>query len=368
MRTYKYKLHPQDNLVKIVNMIDDLHKIHVHFLKLIKRYYRIYSKYPGKGRLNKHLTKLKQRVSPHWSDVPSQSAQDIIDRIDKGYQRFFDNQKARKNGETVKKVGVPHIKPNHKFTSIKFVQNAFEVHGTRIHIKKIEKSFTFNKNREWRGNIKNAIIKRDKVGDYYLCLQCEDNHVNKIPKTGHRAGIDFGMKTFLTLSDGIKIESPEFFKRSISAVKSANKKLSRKKFKSNGWFRARRKLSGVHKSITNRREDWFRKLALRLVRQYDFIAVETLNIDGMKRLWGRKVSDVAFYRFITFLSEACQKNGKTFAKAGQWQATTKICNACGYKNQDLTLADRVWTCPNCSVTHDRDINAAINILQAGVPV
>lgn len=152
-----------------------------------------------------------------------------------------------------------------------------------------------NENREWRGNIKNAIIKRDKVGDYYLCLQCEDNHVNKLPKTGHRAGIDFGMKTFLTLSDGLKIESPKFFNRSISAIKSAHKKLSRKKFKSNGWFRAKRELSAVYRYISNCRNDWFRKLCLRLVRQYDFLAVETLNIGGMKRLWGRKVSDLAFY-------------------------------------------------------------------------
>ena len=191
---------------------------------------------------------------------------------------------------------------------------------------------------------------------------------NHLPETGHRAGIDFGMKTFLTLSDSIKIKSPEFYKRSISAIKSAHKQLSRKQLYSKGWYRAKRHLASVYQSITNKREDWFRKLALRLVRKYDFIAVETLNIDGMKRLWGRKVSDIAFYRFTTFLNEACQKHGKTFAKSGQWQATTKICNSCGYKNNDLDLEDREWTCPSCSEHHDRDINAAINILQAGVPV
>ena len=368
MRTYRYKLYPQDNLVKFANMIDDLHKVHVHFMRLQKRYYRIYGKYISKGRMNKHLTKLKNRINPHWYEIPSQSIQDITDRIDKGYQKFFENKKAREKGETVKKVGVPHIKPNHRFTSIKFVQNAFEVQDNRIYIKKLKMSFTFHKHREWQGKVKNTIIKRDKVGDYYLCLQCEDENVKHLPKTGHRAGIDFGMKTFLTLSDGIKIESPEFYKRSIAAIKSAHKQLSRNQKYSKGWYRAKRHLSAVYQSITNRREDWFRKLTLRLVCKYDFIAVETLNIDGMKRLWGRKVSDIAFYTFTMFLSEACQKHGKTFAKAGQWQATTKICNACGFKNNNLYLEDREWTCPSCNVNHDRDINAAINILQAGVPV
>ena len=368
MRTYKYKLYPQCNLVKIANMIDDLHKVHVHFMRLHKRYYRLYGKYASKGRMTKHLTKLKHRIHPHWYEIPSQSLQDIIFRIDKGYQKFFDNQKARKKGETTQKVGVPHIKPNHKFTSITFVQNAFEVQGNRIYIKKLKMSFTFHKHREWQGKIKNAIIKRDKVGDYYLHLQCEDETVNQLPKTGQRAGIDFGLKTFLTLSDGIKIGSPEFYKRSISAIKSAHKQLSRKQLYSKGWYRAKHHLASLYRKITYRREDWFRKLALRLVRKYDFVAVETLNIEGMKRLWGRKVSDIAFYRFITFLSEACQKKGKTFAKSGQWQATTKICNTCGNKNNDLDLADREWTCSNCSTHHDRDINAAVNILQAGVPV
>lgn len=349
-------------------MIDDLHKVHVHFMRLQKRYYRIYGKYISKGRMNKHLTKLKKCVYPHWYEIPSQSIQDVIDRIDKGYQKFFQNKKARAKGETVSKVGVPHLKPNHKFTSIKFVQNAFQVQDKRIYIKHLKLWFTFQKHREWHGTIKNTIIKRDKVGDYYLCLQCEKYKTHNLPKTGHRAGIDFGMKTFLTLSDGIKIKSPEFYKQSISAIKLAHKQLSRKQRYSNGWYRAKRHLASVYKSISNRRQDWFRKLALRLVRKYDFVAVETLNIDGMKRLWGRKVSDMAFYQFVMFLSEACSKYGKIFAKAGQWQATTKTCNSCGRKNNDLTLADREWTCPNCGVHHDRDVNAAINILQAGVPV
>ena len=178
------------------------------------------------------------------------------------------------------------------------------------------------------------------------------------------------MKTFLTLSDGIQIASPEFFKQSLNEIRSANKEtLSRKQYLSNGWFRvSKRHLARVNKAIANRRRDWFFKLALRLVRRYDKIAIETLNLEGMKRLWGRKVSDLAFGEFSLILRWMwVSKYGKTLLKAGRWEATTKPCSDCGYKNENLTLDDRQWTCPECGSRHNRDINAAINILRVGVP-
>ena len=146
------------------------------------------------------------------------------------------------------------------------------------------------------------IIKRDNVGNYSLFLVCENpKPPKKLPLTGNEAGADFGCKTFLTLSDGIKIDSPQFYKQSLNAIRSANKALSRKQYLSNSWFRAKRHLSRVHKDIANRRRDWFFKLALRLVQKYDKIAIETLNLEGMKKLWGRKVSDIAFGEFSLIL-------------------------------------------------------------------
>ena len=231
-----------------------------------------------------------------------------------------------------------------------------------------QKWFTFWKHRAWTGDIKTITIKRDNVGDYYLILVCDAcEPTAHLPKTGHRAGIDFGLKTFLTLSDGIKIKSPEFYKRSLKVIRSAHKALSRKTYLSNGWYKAKRHLSRVYKKIANQRRDWFFKLALRLVRTYDHIAIESLNLDAMKRLWGRKVSDIAFGEFVLILDWTCDKYGKVLAKVGKWQPTTKYCHHCGYRNPDIQLTDRYWTCQTCYTHHDRDINAAINILQAGVP-
>ena len=368
MKTEKYEFYHQSNIIQIGNLIDDLHSAHVHLLLLQRRYYRIYGKYVSLSRILKHITKLKRTSKPHWNQLPSQMIQDVAIRIDLGYQAFFDDIEDRKLGKTNRKVGKPKIKPNHKYKSITLTQAGFKIEGNRLRINCLKKSFTFWKHREWTGTLKKITLKRDNVGDYYLYLICEDCEPSeKLPLTGSEAGVDFGSKTFLTLSDGIKIASPEFYKQSLNAIRSANKALSRKQYLSSGWFRAKRHLARVHKDIANRRRDWFFKLALRLVRKYDKIAIETLNLEGMKRLWGRKISDLAFGEFVLILRWTCAKYGKTFLKAGRWAPTTKPCSECGHLNENLTLSDRQWTCPDCGSHHDRDVNAAINILQAGVP-
>ena len=368
MKTEKYEFYHQSNLIQIGNLIDDLPGVHVHLLRLQRRYYRIYGKYASFAHICGHITKLKQRTKPHWNQLPSQVLQQVAKRIHLGYEKFFDNIRDRKAGKTKRKVGRPKIKPNHKYNSLTFTQAGFKLEGNRLKINCLGRSFTFWKHREWTGRIKTVTIKRDPVGDYYLYITCEDCEPSeKLPSTRNVAGADFGMKTFLTLSDNTRITSPEFYKQGLNAIRSANKALSRKQYLSSGWFRAKRHLARVHKDIANRRRDWFFKLALRLVRKYDKIAIETLNLEGMKKLWGRKISDIAFGEFALILQWTFAKHGKTFLKAGCWTATTKPCSVCGHHNENLTLQDRQWICPDCGSHHDRDVNAAINILQAGVP-
>ena len=368
MKTEKYELYHQSNLIQLGNLIDDLHQVHVHLLRLQRRYYRLYGKYASLRKINRHITKLKQRTKPHWNQLPSQAIQDVARRIDTGYRPFFENIKARKAGKTSRKVGRPRIKPNHKYNSLTFTQAGFKIAGNRIYVGCLKKWFTFWKHRDRTGTVKTVTIKRDTVGDYYLTLVCERADLTeRLPLTGNVAGAYFGMKTFLTLSDGTKIASPEFYKQSLNAIRSAHKALSRKQFLSSAWFRAKRHLSRLHKKIANQRRDWFFKLALRLVRKYDMIAVEMLNLEGMKKRWGRKVSDLAFGEFVLILEWVCQKYGKTLAKAGQWIPTTKVCHICQQKNDSITLADRYWRCATCNTHHDRDINAANVILQVGYP-
>ena len=366
-KTYKYKLQNQSNTIKLGNMLDDMWCIHVHIMRLQRRYYRMFGKHLSTYRLNAHVAKLKKRTKPHWKVLPSQVVQDVVLRYGKSQDAFFENIKARKSGKTTRKVGRPRIQPRHKYNSMTFTQAGYTLQENRIKINCIDTWFSFHKHREITGAIKTITIKRDKCGDFWICFSCENvDDSDPKPKTGKSAGFDYGNKTFLTSDEGDKIESPQLFKQSLKTLQSLNKALSRKVKGSGNWYRACRALARQHRKVARQRADWQWKLATELCRKFDTLCFETLNLDGMKRLWGRKVSDHAFYQFLEILEQKCAKHGKVFVRISQWTATTKPCSDCGYENKALSLSDRQWICPECGSHHDRDINAAMNIKQAGL--
>ena len=366
-KTYKFKIQHQSNVIKLGNMIDDMWHIHVHIMRLARRYYRMFGKNLSAYRINAHITKLKNRTKPHWKDLPSQVVQDVVLRYGKAQDVFLSNIKDRKAGLTNRPVGRPKIQPRHKYNSMTFTQAGYTLDENRIKINCIDTWFSFHKHREMTGIIKTITIKRDKCGDYWICFSCEDvDDADPKPKTGKSAGFDYGLKTFLTSDTSKGIKSPQFLAQSLQTLQSLNKALSRKVKGSGNWHRAKRALARLHRKIARQRIDWHWKLATDLCTEFDILIFETLNIDGMKRLWGRKVSDHAFYQFLQILEQKCAKHGKQLQKISQWTPTTKPCSDCGYHNKELSLSDRQWTCPKCGSHHDRDVNAAINIKRAGL--
>jgi len=366
-KSYKFKLQSQKNVIKLGNMIDDMWQIHLHIMLLARRYRLMFGKDISASRLNRHITNLKKRTKPQWRSLPSQVVQDVVLRYGKSQDAFFQNKKDRKAGLTKRKVGRPKIKPRHKYNSMTFTQAGYILEGNRIKINCIDTWYSFHEHREIKGRIKTITIKRDKCGDYWLYFSCENVDDSKPkPKTGKSAGFDYGNKTFLTSDEGDKIESPQFFKQSLNTLRSLNKALSRKVKGSGNYYRAARALARLHRKIARQRLDWQWKLATELCAEFDTLCFETLNLDGMKRLWGRKVSDHAFYQFLQILEQKCAKHGKNLVKISQWTPTTKPCSDCGHHNENLSLSDRQWICPDCGSHHDRDINAAINIKRAGL--
>ena len=366
-KSFRFKLQSQKNVIKLGNMIDDMWGIHLHIMLLARRYRRIFGKDISASRLNKHITKLKKRTKPHWKDLPSQVIQDVVLRYGKSQDAFFQNIKDRKAGLTTRRVGRPKIKPRHKYNSMTFTQAGYELEGNRIRINCIDTWFSFHKHREVIGIIKTITIKRDRCGDYWIYFSCEGVDDSKPkPKTGKSAGFDYGNKTFLTSDAGETIDSPQFLKQSLKTLRSLNKALSRKVKGSGNWYRVVRALARLHRKIVRQRLDWQWKLADELCAEFDILCFETLNLDGMKRLWGRKVSDHAFYQFLQILEQKCAKHGKRLTKISQWTPSTGPCSDCGYHNKDLSLSDRQWRCPECGSHHDRDVNAAINIKRAGL--
>ena len=284
MKTYKFKLYSNHGNRELHKTIDGHASVWNHCVALQRRYYAIYGKYISKFRLINHISKLKRLArfahadsssilaSRDWNGLPSQAIQDVVARIDKGYKAMFE---ARAKG---KAWGRPRFKPRLKYKSFTLLQAGWKLlPGNKIRIDK--QVYQYFKSRDVFGNPKRCTIKRDAVGDVYICILTDhvDPDLNRLT-TGKIAGFDFGLKRYLTGHNGHDIESPQ----KLNAVKRANRNHSRTKKQSNNRERARLDLARQHRKIERQREDFHWKLAHELTDLYDEIRLEDLNLKGMK--------------------------------------------------------------------------------------
>lgn len=353
--TYKYKIYQNSKNRELDRLINISSKVYNHCIALYKRYYKLYGKSLNKFQLQKHLTKLKKLSKyNYWNILGSQVIQEITERIDKGYKRFFDYKK----GKTSLKSKKPTFKKMSKYKSFTFKGKVgYKIENSRIIINK--NSFKFSLSRPIDGEIKTVTVKRDSIGDFYICISLELNRKINI-RTGESVGIDFGLKKFLTLSDRADMESPLFHLKKMSELKKLNRNLSKKIKGSNNRKKAKLKLAKLHIKIANQRRDYFHKLANELAFKYENIFIEDLNIKAMQKLWGRKISDLAFSNFITILSYKTNVH-----KVDKFYPSSKTCSCCGSIDKDLNLKTRVYKCKECNLKIDRDLNASINIHRVG---
>ena len=275
MKIYKFKLYSNHGNRELHKTIDGHAEVWNHCVALQRRYYAIYGKYISKFRLINHISKLKQlRKFSHWNQLPSQAIQDVATRIDKGYRAMFE---ARAQG---KAWGRPRFKSRRKYKSLTLLQAGWQLlPGNKIRIGK--QVYHYFKSRDILGQPKRCTIKRDDIGDIYICVLTDYVEPNlHRPTTGKIAGFDFGLKRFLTGHNGPDIESPQFFKRGLNAIKRANRNHSRKKKQSNNRERARLDLARKHRKIERQREDFHWKLAYQLTDEYDEIRLEGLEPTG----------------------------------------------------------------------------------------
>ena len=360
MKTYKFKMYSNHGNRELQKTIDSHAEVWNHFVALCRRYYAIHGKYPGKKALMRHLTKLK-RLSRyvHWNLLPSQSLQDVIDRLDKAYSKMF------ANCTSGKRSGRPRFKKRQHYKSFTLKQAGWKLLQSN-YIRIGKRIYRYFKSREVLGTPRRCTIKRDGVGDVWLIILTD--HVDmdlSLSTTGNNAGFDFGLKTYLTGSDYNDYESPQFFRRGLNTIKRASRKHSRKVKGSKNRERSKINFAIKHRRIANQREDFHWKLAHDLTDRYDWISLETLNLTGMKSLWGRKVSDLGFSDFVQKLKHIAQKKDREIRFIDKWYPSSKTCHVCGHVNDNLNLRDRTWQCPNCHTQLDRDRNAAINIHRVG---
>ena len=351
-------LHDESNICGVVKN---------HFLALSMRYYRRYGKGLSYKKMSKHLTKLKKLEQyKHWNIPYSWALQNVLKRLAQSFREMKTLGRGHPQFKSCKKhKGMTFRGEQVKIEKVLDKQKNERNHPT-YRIRLNGRWYRFALHREIKGEIKQVQVTRDALGDVYITLTEDYSEVKYEPKTGKAEGFDFGIKDFLTGSDGHRYTSPMFYKQNAKQLAEAQKVYSRKIKGSNNQERERKNVARIHKKTANQRTDHHWKLAIQLCRKFDILFFEDLNLRGMKALFGKQVSDLAFGEFMRKLKHQSHKRIRSVLKIGRWSPTSKCCSVCGHKNENLTLSDRHWTCPKCNTHLDRDENAAMNILKEGV--
>lgn len=290
-KQYKYRMYRCDKKDRALR-----HKIFVastiwnHFIALQRRYYNLSGKYISLYQMRKHVLKLRrtERFSL-WMDLHSQVCQDVVLRVDDAYMRFFKGLAK----------GRPKFRKAIKYSSFTFPQSGYKLSGNTVTIDGVKYKFVLH--REIKGQVKALMVKRDRVGRLWLVFRVYEKMVIGESSTGKSGGFDFGLKTFLVDDENTGYTSPQYFAQNIRKTRKLNRELSRKVEGSHRYKRAVRSLAKHSAHVANKRLEHHFQLAHDLCDEYDVMCFEDLNINGMKALWGRKVSDLGFSSFMNIL-------------------------------------------------------------------
>ena len=315
------------------------------------------------------LTQLKKQPEFEWlNNISAQSLQQALRNLDVAYNNFFN-----------KKAKFPNFKKKSNKQSFNVPQD-FAVHDNVVDIPKC-KGIKIKLHRVIEGTMKSITISKTSSSRYFASVLCEleipepiysDSESNSVSnRSNGEIGIDYGIKAFITTSEGEIIESPKFLRKSEKRLKqlskSFSKKVSLKQPSAKNRYKAQKQLARQHEKVSNQRQDFLHKTSRQLVSDNQAIYIESLAIRNMvqNHCLAKSISDSGWNMFVNMLKYKGQWYGCRIIEIDRWFPSSKRCHVCGYINDNLTLSDRSWLCPECNTNHDRDVNAAINILTFG---
>jgi putative transposase len=350
IRAYKYRIYP--NKTQLREMQKHLWLSKNLWNELLAHTKQMYNDY------GMFATVYGMRSMAKRSGLFSQTEQDIILRLDRSTKRFL---QARKRGED---VGFPRFKSTNRVKSICYPQDGFKLLDKK-HLKVTPfGTFRIVQHREITGKIKTMSLKRESSGKWFVIFTCDQPQITPPINTGTPIGIDMGLKTFAVTSENESIKNPRFFQHQQDRLSLLQRKTSKKHKQSNNRNKANHKVSIQYEHVTNQRKDFLHKLSTRLVNQHSLIVLEKLNIHGMEQInYGKSINDASWGTFANMLTYKAENAGSKVIFVDPTN-TTKECHVC-HNIQHLTLADRIYNCPKCGLSENRDLNASKNILARG---
>ena len=279
----------------------------------------------------------------------------------RAYKNWFDSMAGRRKG---RKIRHPRPRRKHGRQSIRLTRNGFALHGARLYVAKIG-DLRVEWSRDLPSEPSSVTVIREPDGRYYASFAVE-RAAAPLPACDREVGIDLGLASLIATSDGELIVNPRFLRVTERMLARAQRALSRKQKGSAGRAKARHRVAVVHRKVREARLDHAHKLALRLVRDNQAVYAEDLCVSGLVRTrLARSIADAGWSQLVRLIEEKAAQYGRTFAKIGRFEPTSQACSACGANDGPKPLAVRAWQCAACGAVHDRDINAARNILAAG---
>lgn len=361
IKTYKYKLKPNREQETAMNQfLGSARFIYNWGLNRKTEQYKLNGTSPNYNALAKELTLLKQIDGYTWlQEAPTDALQQSLRNLENAFTKFFREHK-----------GYPKFKSKkNRCSSYKVIKSVhFDFTNWKVKLPKLGwvnlcKNHIFNQLNTKQGTV---TITKDCCGTYWCSVVIDDmrDKPSKAKMDESTAvGIDLGIKDFAILSDGTKFSNPKYYESSQKKLAKLQKKFAKSKRDSNRHELLRIKIAKLYRNIANQRNDMLHKLSTYLIKSYDNICLEDLNVEGMMKNHhlAKSIQSVSWSTFVNMLTYKSEHNGKNVIFIGRYEPSSKLCHHCGYVNKDLTLKDREWVCPVCGERLDRDVNAAINI-------
>lgn len=317
------------------------------------------------------LTELKKQEETRWlRNVSCVPLQEALRHLDKAFTGFFE-----------KRSGYPRFKRKHARQSADYTRSAFRYTAPTppaddgaggppvLHLAKMRDPLDVRWSRVPPSSPSTVTVNRDAAGRYFVSLRCEVEPEPLSPKT-KAVGIDLGLTDFAVTSDGEKIGHPKFLERDLRRLGHEQRKLSRKVQGSSNWQKQKRRVARIHARIADKRRDFLHKLSTRFIRENQTICLETLNVQGMVKngRLARHIGQSGWSEFARQLEYKAQLYGRRVVRVDPWFPSSKRCSNCNHQVKELPLRVRTWTCEQCGSDHDRDVNAALNLLAVGQTV
>ena len=372
LRGIKIRLYPNKTQEQVLNKVLGCYRfVYNHMLALKQKEYNENKKSLGLAELSKyfHGTLLKDEHYAWLKEQNTKVMKPAINQMLSAYDNFFKQHN-----------GFPKFKSKKDKQSALFPIDAI---SKRNHFNDRKITLTqplkdikfrcsdlyFKSLQTYKEGIRSATLSKTKSGNYFLSILVElpQEEVIKFRVTNKHVGIDLGVKDFVITSDGEVFENRHFFKKQESKLLRLQIQLSKKQKGSNSRNKQRVRIAKVFERLTNQKNAYIHSVVNKLLTYYDTVFMEDLNVKGMLKNHhlAKAIQEIGFYKFKSVLQRKALANGKQVVIIDRFYPSSKTCSNCSYKNQGLKLSDRFWTCPECGEHHDRDLNAAVNILQEG---